>query len=57
MVINQRMEDTTVVFKPKTCKNEQKEDLVELAMTTFAAVSDGRSGADHSNYLVEALPN
>lgn len=38
-------------------KNEQKEDLVELAMTTFAAVSDGHGGDECSNYLVEALPN
>ena len=58
------MEDRTVVFQSLMYeprhgyyKNEPKEDLEELAMTTFAAVFDGHGGDECSNYLVEALPH
>ena len=58
------MEDRTIVlqsllYEPPQgyYKNEPKEDLTELAMTSFAAVFDGHGGDECSNYLVEALPN
>lgn len=58
------MEDRTLVIQSLTLepthgyyKNEPKEDLEELAMTTFAAVFDGHGGDECSNYLVEALPH
>ena len=58
------MEDRTVVFQslmnePRHgyYKNENKEDLAELAMTSFAAVFDGHGGDECSNYLVDALPH
>jgi serine/threonine protein phosphatase PrpC len=58
------MEDRTVVFQslmnePRHgyYKNENKEDLTELAMTSFAAVFDGHGGDECSNYLVDALPH
>eukprot|EP00980_Cylindrotheca_fusiformis_P005234 scaffold1119_cov120-Cylindrotheca_fusiformis.AAC.14 len=38
-------------------KNEPKDQLQELAMTTFAAVFDGHGGDECSNYLVDALPH
>lgn len=57
------MEDRTLViqslmYDPRTgyYKNEPKENLTELAMTSFAAVFDGHGGDECSNYLVEALP-
>jgi serine/threonine protein phosphatase PrpC len=37
-------------------KGEPKEELEELAMTTFAAVFDGHGGDECSNYLVDHLP-
>jgi serine/threonine protein phosphatase PrpC len=58
------MEDRTLVIQSLTLepshgyyKNEPKEDLEELAMTSFAAVFDGHGGDECSNYLVEALPH
>lgn len=61
------MEDRTVViqslmfsppFERKYVSNdyESKEDLTDLAMTSFAAVFDGHGGDECSNYLVESLP-
>jgi serine/threonine protein phosphatase PrpC len=58
------MEDRTLVlqtllYEPRHgyYKNESKEDLTELAMTSFAAVFDGHGGDECSNYLVDALPH
>lgn len=58
------MEDRTLVIQSMMLdpahgyyKNEPKEDLQELAMTSFAAVFDGHGGDECSNYLVEALPH
>eukprot|EP00543_Licmophora_paradoxa_P000989 CAMPEP_0202443640 /NCGR_PEP_ID=MMETSP1360-20130828/2845_1 /ASSEMBLY_ACC=CAM_ASM_000848 /TAXON_ID=515479 /ORGANISM="Licmophora paradoxa, Strain CCMP2313" /LENGTH=656 /DNA_ID=CAMNT_0049059373 /DNA_START=226 /DNA_END=2196 /DNA_ORIENTATION=+ len=58
------MEDRTIViqslmYEPKHgyYKNEPKQELEELAMTTFAAVFDGHGGDECSNFLVEALPH
>jgi serine/threonine protein phosphatase PrpC len=58
------MEDRTVVIQslmnePRHgyYKNEPKEYLEELAMTTFLAVFDGHGGDECSNYLVDALPH
>jgi serine/threonine protein phosphatase PrpC len=57
------MEDRTLVIQSLMLdpshgyyKNEPKETLEELAMTTFAAVFDGHGGDECSNYLVDALP-
>ena len=58
------MEDRTVVLQTLAMepshgyyKNESKDDLDVLAMTTFAAVFDGHGGDECSNYLVETLPH
>jgi len=58
------MEDKTIVvqsllYEPRHgyYKNESKETLQELAMTTFAAVFDGHGGDECSNYLVDVLPH
>ena len=58
------MEDRTIVIqnlmydsKHGYYKNEMKDDLEELAMTTFAAVFDGHGGDECSNYLVDVLPH
>lgn len=58
------MEDRTIVvqsllYEPQHGyhKNEPKDTLQELAMTTFAAVFDGHGGDECSNYLVETLPH
>eukprot|EP00529_Nitzschia_sp_RCC80_P016806 CAMPEP_0113459644 /NCGR_PEP_ID=MMETSP0014_2-20120614/10563_1 /TAXON_ID=2857 /ORGANISM="Nitzschia sp." /LENGTH=650 /DNA_ID=CAMNT_0000351243 /DNA_START=606 /DNA_END=2558 /DNA_ORIENTATION=+ /assembly_acc=CAM_ASM_000159 len=58
------MEDRTCViqslmYEPRHgyYKNEPKDQLQELAMTTFAAVFDGHGGDECSNYLVDALPH
>jgi serine/threonine protein phosphatase PrpC len=58
------MEDRTLVIQSMAMepshgyyKNEPKEDLVELAMTSFIAVFDGHGGDECSNYLTEALPH
>lgn len=58
------MEDRTLVVQSLVLepshgyyKNEPKEDLQELAMTSFAAVFDGHGGDECSSYLVEALPH
>jgi serine/threonine protein phosphatase PrpC len=58
------MEDRTLVIQSLTYeprhgyyKNEPKDQLQELAMTTFAAVFDGHGGDECSNYLVDALPH
>jgi len=58
------MEDRTLVIQSLMLeptrgyyKNEPKEDLQELAMTSFAAVFDGHGGNECSNYLVDALPH
>ncbi|KAL7569940.1 hypothetical protein ACA910_008600 [Epithemia clementina (nom. ined.)] len=58
------MEDRTIVLQSLMLdpthgyyKNEPKEHLQELAMTTFAAVFDGHGGDECSSYLVEALPH
>jgi len=58
------MEDRTVVLQSLMLepshgyyKNEPKEELQELAMTSFAAVFDGHGGDECSNYLCEALPH
>ena len=58
------MEDRTLViqslmYDPRhgCYKNEPKEHLTEVAMTSFAAVFDGHGGDECSNYLVEALPS
>jgi serine/threonine protein phosphatase PrpC len=57
------MEDRTCVIQSLMLepshgyyKGEPKDELDELAMTTFAAVFDGHGGDECSNYLVEALP-
>lgn len=58
------MEDRTVViqslmFSPPFVTKyvlDPKEDLPELAMTSFAAVFDGHGGDECSNFLVDALP-
>merc|ERR1719223_841182 len=58
------MEDRTLVvqsllYDPRHgyYKNEPKDTLQELAMTTFAAVFDGHGGDECSNYLVDVLPH
>jgi serine/threonine protein phosphatase PrpC len=58
------MEDRTLVIQSLMLapshgyyKDEPKEDLEELAMTSFAAVFDGHGGGECSNYLVDALPH
>ena len=58
------MEDRTIVIQSLMLdpthgyyKNESKEHIQELAMTTFAAVFDGHGGDECSSYLVEALPH
>ena len=58
------MEDRTIVvqsllYEPRHgyYKNEPKETLQELAMTTFAAVFDGHGGDECSNYLCDVLPH
>lgn len=58
------MEDRTIVvqsllYEPQHgyYKNEPKDTLQELAMTTFAAVFDGHGGDECSNYLVDTLPH
>lgn len=58
------MEDRTTViqnlmYEPRHgyYKNEPKDQLQELAMTSFAAVFDGHGGDECSNYLVDALPH
>jgi len=58
------MEDRTIVvqsllYEPRHgyYKNEPKETLQEMAMTTFAAVFDGHGGDECSNYLVDVLPH
>lgn len=58
------MEDRTIViqslmYEPRHgyYKNEPKNELEELAMTTFAGVFDGHGGDECSNYLVDALPH
>jgi serine/threonine protein phosphatase PrpC len=58
------MEDRTLVIQSLMLepshgyyKGEPKEDLEELAMTSFAAVFDGHGGDECSNYLVDALPH
>lgn len=58
------MEDRTLVvqslmYDPRHgyYKNEPKDSLEALAMTTFAAVFDGHGGDECSNYLVDALPD
>lgn len=58
------MEDRTCViqslmYEPRHgyYKNEPKDQLQELAMTSFAAVFDGHGGDECSNYLVDALPH
>lgn len=57
------MEDRTVVLQTLMLdpisgyyKQEAKEQLQELAMTSFAAVFDGHGGDECSNYLQTALP-
>lgn len=57
------MEDRTLVIQNMIYeashgyyKNETKEELQELAMTSFAAVFDGHGGDECSSFLVEALP-
>jgi len=57
------MEDRTIVIQNLMYeqshgyyRNEPKDHLLELAMTSFAAVFDGHGGDECSNYLVEALP-
>lgn len=58
------MEDRTLViqsllYEPRHgyYKNEMKDHVQELAMTSFAAVFDGHGGDECSNYLVDALPH
>eukprot|EP00542_Grammatophora_oceanica_P015092 CAMPEP_0194040168 /NCGR_PEP_ID=MMETSP0009_2-20130614/12207_1 /TAXON_ID=210454 /ORGANISM="Grammatophora oceanica, Strain CCMP 410" /LENGTH=675 /DNA_ID=CAMNT_0038683219 /DNA_START=572 /DNA_END=2599 /DNA_ORIENTATION=+ len=58
------MEDRTIViqslmYEPRHgyYKNESKDQLDELAMTSFAAVFDGHGGDECSNYLVDSLPH
>jgi len=58
------MEDRTIVvqsllYEPRHgyYKNEPKDTLQELTMTTFAAVFDGHGGDECSNYLVDVLPH
>lgn len=58
------MEDRTIVvqsllYDPRHgyYKNESKDTLQDLAMTTFAAVFDGHGGDECSNYLVDVLPH
>jgi serine/threonine protein phosphatase PrpC len=58
------MEDRTVVIQSLVhdpslgaYKQESKENIQELAMTSFAAVFDGHGGDECSTYLVEALPH
>mmetsp|Transcript_5516 Transcript_5516/g.13837 ORF Transcript_5516/g.13837 Transcript_5516/m.13837 type:complete len:650 (-) Transcript_5516:442-2391(-) len=58
------MEDRTIVvqsllYDPRHgyYKNEIKDTLQDLTMTTFAAVFDGHGGDECSNYLVDVLPH
>lgn len=58
------MEDRTIViqslmYEPRHgyYRNEPKDSLQELAMTSFTAVFDGHGGDECSNYLVESLPH
>lgn len=58
------MEDRTIVlqslvYEPRHgyYKNEPKNELEELSMTSFAGVFDGHGGDECSNYLVDALPH
>jgi len=58
------MEDRTLVIQSLTLdpthgnyRNEPKEHLEELAMTSFAAVFDGHGGDECSDYLTETLPH
>jgi serine/threonine protein phosphatase PrpC len=58
------MEDRTIVLQTLALepshgyyKNETKDDLDILAMTSFAAVFDGHGGDECSNYLVDTLPH
>ena len=55
------MEDRTIVLQSLLYLDgkfggEPKEDLNELAMTSFAAVFDGHGGDECSNFLVSTLP-
>eukprot|EP00591_Stephanopyxis_turris_P003660 CAMPEP_0195525170 /NCGR_PEP_ID=MMETSP0794_2-20130614/25459_1 /TAXON_ID=515487 /ORGANISM="Stephanopyxis turris, Strain CCMP 815" /LENGTH=648 /DNA_ID=CAMNT_0040655563 /DNA_START=720 /DNA_END=2666 /DNA_ORIENTATION=- len=55
------MEDRTVVlqsllYNEGKYNGEAKDDLTELAMTTFAAVFDGHGGGECSAFLVDTLP-
>lgn len=57
------MEDRTLVLQSLALdpthgyyQNEPKEDLQDLAMTSFAAVFDGHGGDECSNYLQRVLP-
>lgn len=57
------MEDRTIVVQSLMLepshgyyRGEPKQELEELAMTSFAAVFDGHGGDECSNYLVDALP-
>lgn len=55
------MEDRTIVLQSLLyldgkLGSESKEDLQELAMTSFAAVFDGHGGDECSNFLVATLP-
>jgi serine/threonine protein phosphatase PrpC len=55
------MEDRTIVLQSLLYLDgkvgpEPKEDLQELAMTSFAAVFDGHGGDECSNFLVATLP-
>lgn len=58
------MEDRTLVLQSLMLdpshgyyKNEPKDQLQELAMTSFAAVFDGHGGDECSTYLVDAIPH
>lgn len=58
------MEDRTLVVQSMVLnpvhgnyQNEPKEQLEELAMTSFAAVFDGHGGDECSDYLVKTLPH
>jgi serine/threonine protein phosphatase PrpC len=59
------MEDRTLVIQSMAMEpthgyyngQDAKDDLLELSMTSFAAVFDGHGGDECSNYLTEALPH